>query len=86
MPEVVVSGPAKHTLIDLAATDTFRYQALAAMLLRLGTDPEPEGSRPIDDPDGGGDGERILRHGPWEILYRLDAARTKVEVALIRRV
>ena len=83
MAEVVVSGPAKQTLIDLAATDRYRYQQVAALLLRLGADPEPEGSRAIADPKGGV-GMRLLRAEVWEILYRVDAG--KVEVGLIRRV
>ena len=86
MADVVVSGPAKQTLIDLAATDRFRYQQLAALLLTLGRDPQPEGSRAIVDPDEPIEGERLLRSGPCEVLYRVDAAKTRVEVALIRRV
>ena len=85
MADVVVSGPAKNTLIELAATDRYRYQQVAALLIALGKDPLMIGSRPIHHPDDPLEGERVLRSGHWEVLYRVDGGLTRVEVALIRR-
>lgn len=86
MADVVVSGPAKNTLIELAATDRYRYQQVAALLISLGTNPLMPGSREIAHPDHPLDGERLLRSGHWEVLYRVDAGLTRIEIALIRRV
>lgn len=84
--EVAVSDQVKRLLEGLHRSERARCRQLALLLLRLETDPKPDGSRELRPEGNAAPGERLWEFASFRIAYRVDDDQRRIEVGFVERV